>query len=193
MGKKSPSPPPAPDYTGAAVAQGQANLDAARLTARLSNPNISTPLGGQRVTFGRSVFDQTGYEKAMSDYQKQLDAYNQAKAGGLERPPGGAGLADSGGNDLGLGDFYGGGGLYGNLRQGGLGTAPVAPTKEQFTKMTDLDTPFVEQYLTPEAQKPLEAQQRVELALAGLGEQGIGIAQKALGQPFTRQTFPVSS
>ena len=185
MGKKSPSPPPAPDYTGAAVAQGQANLDAARLTARLSNPNISTPLGGQRVTFGRSVFDQTGYEKAMSDYQKQLDAYNQAKAGGLERPPGGAGLADSGGNDLGLGDFYGGGGLYGNLRQGGLGTAPVAPTKEQFTKMTDLDTPFVEQYLTPEAQKTLEAQQRVELALAGLGEQGIGIAQKALGQPFT--------
>lgn len=188
MGKKSPAPPPAPDYTGAAVAQGQANLDAARLTARLSNPNISTPLGGQRVTFGRSVFDQTGYEKAMSDYQKQLDAYNQAKEGGLQRGPG-AGLADSGGNDLGLGDFYGGGGLYGGGLYGGLqggytGAAPVAPTKEQFTKMTDLDTPFVEQYLTPEAQKTLEAQQRVELALAGLGEQGIGIAQNALRQPF---------
>ena len=188
MGKKSPSPPPAPDYTGAAVAQGQANLDAARLTARLSNPNISTPLGGQRVTFGRNVFDQTGYDKAMADYQKQLDAYNQGQAGNLQRGPG-AGLADSGGNDLGLGDLYGGGGLYGGGLYGGLqggytGVAPVAPTKEQFTKMTDLDTPFVEQYLTPEAQKTLEAQQRVELALAGLGEQGIGIAQNALRQPF---------
>jgi len=174
MGKKSPAPPPAPDYAAAATAQGQANLDAARLTARLSNPNISTPLGGQRVTFGRSVFDQSGYDKAMADYQKQLDAYNQAKAGGTAGP----------GGDYDLGDLYGGGGLYGNLRQGGFGTAPIAPTKEQFTKMTDLDTPFVEQYLTPEAQKTLEAQQRVELALAGLGEQGIGIAQKALGQPF---------
>jgi hypothetical protein len=185
MGKKSPAPPPAPDYAAAAQAQGAANLDAARLSARISNPNISTPLGGQRVTFGKSVFDQTGYEKAMSDYQKQLDAYNQAKAGGLEKGPGVTGDFTG---DYNLGDLYGGGGLYGGGLygglQGGYGAAPVAPTKEQFTKMTDLDTPYIEQYLTPEAQKTLEAQQRVELALAGLGEQGIGIAQNALRQPF---------
>ena len=177
MGKKSPAPPPPPDYAAAAQAQGAANLDAARLTARLSNPNISTPLGGQRVTFGRNVFDQAGYEKAMADYQKQLDAYNQAKAGGLQTGPG---VVD----DYNLGDLYGGGGLYGGFKGGGYGAAPVAPTKEQFTTLTDKDTPYIEQYLTPEAQKTLEAQQRVELALAGLGEQGIGIAQKALGQPF---------
>ena len=179
MGKKSPAPPPAPDYAAAATAQGAANLDAARLTARISNPNISTPLGGQRVTFGKSTFDQAGYDKAMADYQKQQDAYNQ---GGLQRGPR-VGLSDSGGNDLGLGDFYGGGGI-GGYSGGQFGAAPVAPTKEQFTTVTDQDTPYIEQYLTPEAQKTLEAQQRVDLALAGLGEQGIGLARDVLGKPF---------
>lgn len=179
MGKKSPAPPPAPDYAAAATAQGAANLDAARLTARISNPNISTPLGGQRVTFGKSTFDQAGYDKAMADYQKQQDAYNQ---GGLQRGPG-VGLSDSGGNDLGLGDFYGGGGI-GGYSGGQFGAAPVAPTKEQFTTVTDQDTPYIEQYLTPEAQKALEAQQRVDLALSGLGEQGIGAARDILSQRF---------
>ena len=51
MGKKAPAPPPAPDYTGAAVAQGAANLESARATARLSNPNTYTPYGTQIVTY----------------------------------------------------------------------------------------------------------------------------------------------
>ena len=79
MGKKSPAPPPAPDYAAAATAQGAANLDAARLSARISNPNISTPLGGQRVTFGRQVLNEPAYNKAMADYQQQLNAYNASR------------------------------------------------------------------------------------------------------------------
>lgn len=47
MGKKSA--PKAPDYTGAAVAQGEANKDSALQTAYLSNPNINTHLGSQTV------------------------------------------------------------------------------------------------------------------------------------------------
>ena len=47
MGKKSA--PKAPDYTGAAQAQGVANKDAALQTAILSNPNINTHLGSQTV------------------------------------------------------------------------------------------------------------------------------------------------
>ena len=82
LSSKKPSAPATPDYTGAAQAQGQANLEAARLQARLSNPNISGPLGGQRVTFGRNVFNQTAYDKAMADYNKQLEAYNAARAAG---------------------------------------------------------------------------------------------------------------
>ena len=219
MGKRSPSPPPAPDYAAAATAQGAANLDAARLTARLSNPNISTPLGGQRVTFGRQVLNEPAYNQAMAEYQKQLDAYNASRpqtpatgdvttttggtpgrmtSQGLERSPympdSDFTAQDMG--SVGLGDLYGGGGIYGGGYTGGLGGytggttggytggPPVAPTKEQFMTMTDQDTPYIEQYLTPEAQKTLEAQQRVDLALAGLGEQGIGVARDVLGQRF---------
>tara|TARA_R110000868_G_scaffold285682_5_gene546157 strand:- start:8256 stop:9878 length:1623 start_codon:yes stop_codon:yes gene_type:complete len=51
MGKDSPSPPATPDYAGAAQAQGAANVDTARLQARMSNPNIFGPLGNQTVSF----------------------------------------------------------------------------------------------------------------------------------------------
>lgn len=212
MGKKSPAPPPAPDYAAAAQQQGQANLEAARLTARLSNPNISTPLGGQRVTFGRDVFNQQAYDKAMADYNKQLEAYNAAKASGQPytpppsgRPtglptgmPGGAimggrfdqddfarAAVQPGGEPV-YPDYSAGGGLRYDPTSG----APVAPTREQFTTRTDLDTPFIEQYLTPEAQATLEAQQRVEKALAGLGEQAIGTVRDVYGQKFTPTGLP---
>jgi hypothetical protein len=55
MGKKAPAPPPTPDYAGAAVAQGAANLESARATARLSNPNTYTPYGTQLVSYEGDV------------------------------------------------------------------------------------------------------------------------------------------
>jgi len=51
MGKSSPAPPPAPDYAGAATAQGAANVEAARATAKLGNPNIYGPLGNQTISY----------------------------------------------------------------------------------------------------------------------------------------------
>ena len=65
MGKKIDQPPPV-NYQAAAQAQGAANVDAARTTARLSNPNINGPLGSQRVSYG--TFDEAGYNKALADY-----------------------------------------------------------------------------------------------------------------------------
>lgn len=50
-GASAPAAPAAPDYAGAATAQGQANIDAARLTAKLGNPNIVNPYGTQTVTY----------------------------------------------------------------------------------------------------------------------------------------------
>lgn len=47
----SPSPPPPPDYTGAAIAQGAANKDSAVATAQISNPNIISPYGTQRIEY----------------------------------------------------------------------------------------------------------------------------------------------
>ena len=66
------SAPKAPDYIGQAKAQGEANVDAARVSSKLSNPNVITPYGSQTVTYGDSGFDQAGYDAAMAGYQERL-------------------------------------------------------------------------------------------------------------------------
>jgi hypothetical protein len=48
---RSPSPPSAPDFAGAATAQGRANKEAAIASAQLSNPNITNAQGSQTVTY----------------------------------------------------------------------------------------------------------------------------------------------
>lgn len=166
---KTPKAPPAPDYAAAAQQQGQANLEAARLQARLANPNISGPLGGQKVTYGRSTFDQTAYDKAMADYQNQLKQWEESQGGQEEYFPGGEP------------DMYRGG----NVMLGRMPRPkPVAPTKEQFTTMTDLDTPFIEQYLNPEAEAAIKAQQRVQEQYARLGEKAFATVAPQFETPF---------
>lgn len=50
MGKSSPKAPPAPDYAGAAAAQGAANKETAIASSRLNNPNVVSPYGTQTWT-----------------------------------------------------------------------------------------------------------------------------------------------
>jgi hypothetical protein len=178
MGKRA-SAPPAPDYAGAARAQGAANVEAARASAMLSNPNIIGPLGTQTVTYGNEVFDEAAYNRAMETYQSrggrgempteaQFTVQNQETgAYNLDQP-----------------------GYMRALAQWAV-AGGAAPTREQFTTRTNLDIPTVRQTLTPEAQATLEAQQRVDRQLAQLGEQGIGTAQRALSTPFTPNLPPV--
>ena len=88
----APSPPPAPNYTEAAAAQGAANIEAARTTAKLSNPNVISPYGTQTVTYGGGVNQGalaggTGGDTFAAD----TAAYNQAlakwnAAGSSQRP-----------------------------------------------------------------------------------------------------------
>lgn len=71
MGSKSDAPP-APDYIGAANAQGAANVEAARATAKLSNPNVYTPYGSQTVTYNGDV--PTVTQSLTPTAQRTLDA-----------------------------------------------------------------------------------------------------------------------
>jgi hypothetical protein len=165
MGKSSPSAPPPPDYAGAAAAQGAANVETARLQGRINNPNVIGPLGSQTVTFGTPTFNQAGYDQAMSAYQTN-------PRGELPRESqysGEDGFFDSTGYNNAMNSWAAG---------------RIAPTREQFTTNTNADQPTVTQTLTPAAQSTLDAQQRVQRALAGLGEQGIGTASNVLGNAF---------
>lgn len=49
----APSPPPAPDYAGAAQQQGAANLKTAEAQGRINNPNVINPYGTQTVTWDK--------------------------------------------------------------------------------------------------------------------------------------------
>lgn len=74
-----PAAPAAPDYTGAAVAQGTANLDAARATAKLSNPNIYSPYGNQTVTYEGDT--PTITQTLTPEAQKTLNEQQQGQYG----------------------------------------------------------------------------------------------------------------
>lgn len=70
--------PPAPDYVGAAQAQGKANLDSAVATGIINNPNVNSPFGSQRVTWS---YDGTGkaYPTITQQFSKPQQAlYNQS-------------------------------------------------------------------------------------------------------------------
>ena len=75
---KNDDPPPPPDYTGAAVAQGAANKEAAIAGAQQNNPNVVGPYGTQTWTdpaTGRPTVTQT----LSPEQQALLDQQNLNK------------------------------------------------------------------------------------------------------------------
>ena len=68
----APSPPPTPDYVGAAKEQGAANVDAARVQGQINNPNVINPYGTQTTTWEG---DQPTLTQTFSPEQQAL--YNQ--------------------------------------------------------------------------------------------------------------------
>lgn len=72
----SPSPPPPPDYAGAATAQGVANKEAALASSRLNNPNVVNPYGTQTWTEGATDDARPTMTQTLSPEQQAL--YDQS-------------------------------------------------------------------------------------------------------------------
>ena len=81
--KDSPSPPPAPDYAGAASATASGNLDAARLASKANRVNQNTPYGS--ISYQNMVGgDQDRWQSDINlspTGQKLLDYSNTAALG----------------------------------------------------------------------------------------------------------------
>lgn len=76
----APSPPPAPDYAGAAAAQGEANKEAALAGSRLNNPNVVSPYGTQTFTEGATPDARPTVTQTFSPQQQALfDLQNSVK------------------------------------------------------------------------------------------------------------------
>ena len=135
----------------------------------MSNPNMYTPFGNQTVTYSNPTFDQSGYETALAKYNaNKIDPNSYYRSG-----EGGQTTFDQAGFDA------------ANARRG------AAPTREAFT--TGGGQPTVTQVLNPQAQQTLDAQMRVQTALANLGQTGATNAQNVLNQPFNPNLAPIQN
>lgn len=172
---KSASAPPTPDYVGAAKQQGQDNLAAAKQSNLMSNPNMYTPFGNQTVSYSSPTFDQASYDTALAKYNAgNVDRNRFMRQGNPEGDTTtGASYFDQAGYDA------------AQAKRG------AAPTREGF--MTAGGVPTVTQTLTPQAQQTLDAQMRVQTALANLGQTGAANAQNVLNQSFNPNLAPIQN
>jgi hypothetical protein len=196
MGSKS-SAPAAPDYTAAANAQGAANLASAQASAKLSNPNITSPYGSQTVTYGTPTFDQAGYDKAMQAYntgQPVFDAVGYNKAMSNYKPTSAPQYID-----IALTDNMGNQTTQNVLNPSYMAmpdkaaytttaSSGNAPNRADYTTYGgDLNVPNITQTLSPNSQAVLDAQQKTQLGLANLSNNALGTAQNILSTPFQYQ------
>ena len=172
---KSAAAPPAPDYVGAAKQQGQDNLAAAKQSNLMSNPNMYTPFGNQTVSYSAPTFDQASYDTALAKYNAgNVDRNRFMRQGSPEGDTTtGATYFDQAGYDA------------ANAARG------AAPTREAYT--TGGGVPTITQTLTPQAQQTLDAQMRVQTALANLGQTGATNAQNVLNTPFNPNLAPIQN
>ena len=132
-----------------------------------------TPFGNQTVSYSAPTFDQASYENALSKYNAgNIDRNRFMRQGNPE------------------GDTTTGGSYFDQAAYDAANAARgAAPTREAYT--TGGGVPTIIQSLTPQAQQTLESQQRVQTALANLGEVGISNAYNTLSQPFVPTTTEI--
>jgi hypothetical protein len=122
MGKSAPAAPAAPDYKQAAIDQGAANVETARVQSKLNNPNVYTPYGTQLVSYSGDTptITQSLTPAAQKTLNEQQNVQYQLAALGSK----GTQLA---GNVLDKPFNFGGPAVQTSFNQGGpLQSAPTA-------------------------------------------------------------------
>jgi len=197
MGKRSPAPPPAPDYSALAKQQGQENLEAAKTSAILSNPNIITPYGRQQVVFNyaNQAIGQpstTGAPAGVAPGSTRQSFYQDMINAGLspadaERE---ASLRYGASTMRDVGAAYDG--AYPNLR----GTGGAAGAGGVGGEVGDAGTlgylqPTIIQSVSPTAEAAIRAQERAQLGLseAAAGAAG-GLSQLGIASAFRPEGIP---
>jgi len=148
MGKAAPAAPPAPDYAGAAVAQGAANIESARATAKLNNPNMYTPYGTQLVSYESDV--PTVRQTLTPTAQKSLEAQQNVDLSLSNLAQKGTGIAS---NVLDKPFSFGGPDVQTSLDTSGIAKMPVnAGMTGQEAIMQRLEPSLARQRVSTETQ-----------------------------------------
>lgn len=158
----SPSPPPPPDYTGAAEATSAGNKQLARESVYANRPNEYTPYGSRTWT-STPTLDQTAYDKALASWEGKgqvVDepAYYEAERAWID--------ADMEGTAPNRADFM--------VDQG------VAPDKSQF--MRDQWSSQID--LSPEGQRLFDLSNQMKTGMGEMGLKGLAQMQDVFGSRF---------
>jgi hypothetical protein len=148
MGKSAPAAPPAPDYIGAAKEQGVANIESARATAKLNNPNMYTPYGTQLVSYEGDV--PTVRQTLTPTAQKSLEAQQNVDLSLSNLAQKGTGIAS---NVLDKPFSFGGPDVQTSLDTSGIAKMPVnAGMTGQEAIMARLEPSLAKQRVSTETQ-----------------------------------------
>lgn len=165
--------PPPPDYQAQAKAQGQENVETARVNSRLSNPDYFTPYGTQTVQHGKpGTFDEAGYNKALADYNQTLQLSKNAQQ-----------VSNFNGYD------DAGNPTYNSNVAKDVQIGP-APNRQDFMIGYDPDYTAVTQTLSPEQQKLFDQDNRIKSQVGDIGEAQLGRVKDAFSQPFDMSGIP---
>lgn len=174
------SPPPAPDYGAMAKEQGAANLQAAKQTAYLSNPNISNPYGKRTVTYNTTYAMPEPVKPTapvgLTKEQAAAKLKEQGIVAGQKNYNPRTGRYDYGAYEERLSDL--------------MATPDMSEANKQYEndlaayKASALTTPTVNEELTPEEQAIFNTNQQVRAALGQLGVTAAGRVQDVMANPF---------
>lgn len=158
-----PATPPSPDYVGAANAQGQANLAAARLNAQLGRVNYVTPYGS--LTYSNGSPGASSGTGSTGGNALPGTGYNRTQI-----PYSGSALT---------GGTYGfGGSGYGSASNYGFGSSSPS---DSYTATISL---------APEQQQLLNAQNQQSQGLANLANRQIGNVNQSLSGSLSAAGLP---
>lgn len=172
--------PAAPDYTAAAQATAQGNLEAAKVAAAANRVNQITPYGTLTYTQNPSQgsFDQAGYDRALQQYQQQLSQYNSSKT---NTPAYSRSLAGIGGQ------FN-----IGNMALGSRAIAPIAPDKSAFYNSSGPDTYTATTTLSPDQQAILEKNTGLTKGFLDTATNALGQVGNAVAEGFDFSKLPAA-
>jgi hypothetical protein len=169
--KDSPSAPPAPDYAGAAQAQGAANVETARIQGRMNNPNVYTPYGSQTVTWGNQQPQWT--DQQQQERTRVNNFYGRSTPDVSEGPLTIIGY-EEGPNADSQKPIYG--------RPSSGGQQQSQSYQPSYDGMDD--QPTITQTLAPAQQQLLDSQNRISNNLAGVAERGLNRVSEGMNTSF---------
>lgn len=183
-GGKGGSTPKVPDYTAAAQATSQGNLDLAKYATQANRVNQSNPYGSLTWTNNRT-FDQSGYDNAMRAYQQALTGQSQGGGGSGDGryvwSYDGTGSDQDSGRGTVLNQLNG-------ARSGGSQGQLAAPDINNFYSGGDNWSQEVK--FSPEMQALFDQQNKISQGLFGSQDAALGRVNQMMAGGFDASSLP---